>query len=306
MATIRSSLNGELKTLEADHTVGRLPGSSLVVDQGYISKRHAILRFAGDRWEVRDLGSRNGTYVNGHPLKPGEDAPLHRGFRVAFGKVEQEWELTDDAPPSVMVVPLLGGDPVLLEGEMLALPSPDDPRVTIYANASGAWVLEQPESITEIANQQTFEVDKRFFRFSCPDRISKTSLADPLAELEVQHLHLLFSVSRDEEFVQLRVACGAHQFDLGSRQHNYLLLTLARRRQSDLAENLPETACGWIYLEDLAHDPMMAPPQLNIDVFRIRKQFEALGVLDPAGVIERRPRTKQIRLGVARFSIVTL
>lgn len=306
MAIIRSSVSGEERILEADHTIGRLPSSSLMVEQGYVSKRHAMLRFAGDRWEVRDLGSRNGTYLNGQLLKSGEDVPLYRGFRVAFGKLEQEWEFVDDSPPPVMVVPMGGGTPIILEGEMLALPSPDDPRVTIYANMAGAWVLEQPESISEIANQQTFEVDRCFFRFSCPDRISKTSLADPLTELEVQHLHLLFSVSRDEEFVQLRVACGAHQFDLGSRQHNYLLLTLARRRQADAAEGLPETACGWIYIEDLAHDPMMAAPQLNIDVFRIRKQFEAIGVIEPAGVVERRPRTKQIRLGVSRFSIVTL
>jgi hypothetical protein len=306
MATIRSSSLGEELILEAEHTVGRLPNSSLVLDQPYVSKRHAILHFSGERWELRDLGSRNGSYVNGQLLKPGEDVPLSRGFRLAFGKLDQEWELADDAPPQVMAVPLGGGAPIVLDGEMLALPSPDDPQVTIYANAQGAWVLEQPDSIIEIANQQTFDVGKRIFRFSCPDRISKTALADADADLQVRHLHLLFSVSRDEEFVQLRVACGALQFDLGSRQHNYLLLTLARRRQQDAAEGIAETGCGWIYLEDLAHDRTMVPPQLNIDVFRIRKQLEAIGVMDPANVIERRPRTKQIRLGVPRFTIVTI
>lgn len=292
--------------LEADHSVGRLASSSLVLDHDYISKRHASLHFSGERWEIRDLGSRNGTFVNGRQLKAGEDTPLQVGFRVAFGKSEQEWEFIDDLPPQAMVVPLGGGQPMLIENEMLALPSAEDPRVTIYATPEGGWVLEQPESIIQIANRQTFEVARQTFRFSCPDKASKTALADPMAELEVRHLHLLFSVSRDEEFVQLRVAYGVHQFDLGSRQHNYLLLTLARRRRDDVAEGLPEAACGWLYLEDLEHDPMMAQAQVNIDVFRIRKQFAAIGVLDPANVIERRPRTKQVRLGVPRFSIVTL
>jgi hypothetical protein len=306
MATIRAISCERVQVLEADHTVGRLPNSSLVLDQTYVSKRHAILHYSGERWEIRDLGSRNGSYVNGQPVKAGVDVPLMRGFRISFGKLEQEWEFVDDGPPLVMAVPLGGGEPVTLEGEMLALPSPDDPQVTIYTNTQGAWVLEQPDSITEIANQQTFEVGRRIFRFSCPDKISKTALADADTDLRVEHLHLLFSVSRDEEFVQLRVACGAMQFDLGSRQHNYLLLTLARKRQQDAAEGIPETACGWIYLEDLAHDRTMVPPQLNIDVFRIRKQLEAIGVIDPANMIERRPRTKQIRVGVSRFSIVTV
>ncbi len=306
MATIRATLTQESAILEADHIVGRLPNSSLLIDEDYVSKRHAMLRFSGEHWEIRDLGSRNGTFVNGARIKAGEDTALQAGFRIAFGKVEQEWELVDDLPPTAMVVPLAGGPPVLIDAQMLALPSADDPRVTIYANAEGGWMIEQPDSSIEIANQQTFEVDRRMFRFSCPDAFLKTASAAPLLELEVRHLYLTFSVSRDEEFVQLRAAYGNHQFDLGSRQHNYLLLTLARRRRDDAAEGLPETACGWLYLDDLAHDPMMAQAQVNIDVHRIRKQFEAIGVLDPANVVERRQRTKQVRLGVPRFSIVTL
>lgn len=306
MASICGGASLLRRVVEADHTVGRLPNSSLVLDFEYVSKRHAILHYSGERWLIRDLGSRNGTFVNGTLIKAGEDVPLAKGYRIAFGKLQQEWQLVDDSAPSVMVVPLDGGEPSVLEGEMLPVPSADDPRVTIYANQQGRWVLEQPETIIEIGNQQSFEVDGRLFRFSCPDRTTKTTLTNIESDLEVQHLHLVFSVSRDEEHVQLRVACGPHQFDLGSRQHNYLLLTLARRRQQDASAGLAESSCGWIYLEDLAHDPMMAPPQLNIDVFRIRKQFEAFGILDPANVIERRPRTRQMRIGVARFTIVTL
>ncbi|HET7542275.1 MAG TPA: hypothetical protein VFK05_20545 [Polyangiaceae bacterium] len=146
----------------------------------------------------------------------------------------------------------------------------------------------------------------RAFRFSCPDSIFKTSIAGDAIDFDVQHLSLKFAISRDEEHVELRASCGARTFDLGARSHNYLLLTLARRRLADAAEGLSETSCGWVYVEDLAHDPSMAPPQLNIDVFRIRRHFAVIGVIDPAGVIERRPRTQQIRIGVSQISIVTL
>ena len=66
---------------------------------------------------------------------------------------------------------------------------------------------------------------------------------------------------------------------------------------------MAETTCGWLYQEDLAHDPTMAPPQLNIDVFRIRKQFAAIDVVDAANIVERRPRTRQLRLGTGRLSV---
>ena len=48
----------------------------------------------------------------------------------------------------------------------------------------------------------------------------------------------------------------------------------------------------------------MTPPQLNIDVFRIREQFAKAGVVDAAGIIERRPG--QLRVGTGRITITTL
>src|SRR5436305_9435137 len=37
-------------------------------------------------------------------------------------------------------------------------------------------------------------------------------------------------------------------------------LPISRRRLADAAAGCPDTACGWIDLEELAHDPTMAPP----------------------------------------------
>jgi hypothetical protein len=91
---------------------------------------------------------------------------------------------------------------------------------------------------------------------------------------------------------------------MGTRRHNYLLLTLARQRLEDAKSNLPETSCGWVDLEELSHDPTMAPPQLNIDVFRIREQFAKAGLADAAEIIERRPR--KMRIGTGRLTIEKL
>jgi len=123
---------------------------------------------------------------------------------------------------------------------------------------------------------------------------------------EVRELVLFFSVSKDEEHVHLRVRCGGKDFDMGARQHNYLLLTLGRRRLAETIEGLPEASCGWIDQEELSHDPSMASPQLNCHVFRIRQQFAKAGVVDAPAIVERRPRPWQLRVGTGRISIAML
>jgi hypothetical protein len=307
VASLRELSTGRTRLLEPEHLIGRAPSCGLHINERYVSAQHALLRWTGQRWELKDLGSRNGTFLDGERLRPAQEVVVRTGSRIVFGKEEQSWELIDDSAPCVMVVPVDGGEPVVLESELLALPSSEDPRLTIY-RSEGSWLLERTdESTTPITNLQTFEIQGRVWRFCCVEGTTKTTLADPSSlGLEVKYLQLTFSVSADEEHVHLQMSCGGKTVDLGSRTHNYLLLTLARRRLEDAAAGEPETACGWIYQDDYAQDPMMVAPQLNIDVFRLRRQFEAAGVVDAANVIERRPRTRQLRIGTGRLSVVRL
>jgi hypothetical protein len=119
----------------------------------------------------------------------------------------------------------------------------------------------------------------------------------------ISDAHLSFVVSSDEEYVGLTMALGSREFHLPDRAHNYLLLTLARRRLDDRTRGIVETSCGWIRHDDLAHDPMMAPPHLNLSVCRIRKQFAAYKFVDPDAVIERRLRSRQLRIGIGALDV---
>jgi pSer/pThr/pTyr-binding forkhead associated (FHA) protein len=58
-------LAGRRVEVHAEVVVGRDEGVGLVVDDPEISRRHATLRPSGDAVEIEDLGSLNGTYVNG-------------------------------------------------------------------------------------------------------------------------------------------------------------------------------------------------------------------------------------------------
>ena len=46
-------------------TIGRAPENNVVLTDLLVSRRHALLRRSGNQWELVDLGSANGTYVNG-------------------------------------------------------------------------------------------------------------------------------------------------------------------------------------------------------------------------------------------------
>jgi hypothetical protein len=306
MGSIREISSGQTQLLQPEHLIGRASACALRLDFRFVSAQHALLRWARGRWEVKDLGSRNGTFLDGVRLKPGDEYAVRRGTKLAFGKAsEGQWEVTDASPPPAMAVPLDGGTPVQLDGDLIALPSNDDPRVMIYRNQEGIWMLERPdESIAPIVNLETFEAAGRAWRFCFADEFRTTLLAPSPANVEVGRLKLAFSVSLDEEHVGLEATSGGATFDLGTRTHNYLLLTLARQRLKDAQDGLPETTCGWVDQDVLSRDPSMAPPQLNIDVFRIRKQFAAFGVIDAANIVERRPRTRQLRIGTGLLSVV--
>lgn len=64
-------------------TVGRHPNADIFLDDVTVSRRHAELTRQGHGFRVRDLGSLNGTYVEGVRV---DEALLEDGAEVQFGK----------------------------------------------------------------------------------------------------------------------------------------------------------------------------------------------------------------------------
>lgn len=60
-------------------TIGIYPEFS---NQIYISGRHGELRCEQGQWQIRDLGSHNGTFVNGIKLAPNIWTDLHSGDQI--------------------------------------------------------------------------------------------------------------------------------------------------------------------------------------------------------------------------------
>jgi class 3 adenylate cyclase len=62
--------------------------SDLVVAHATVSRRHARLSLAGDALQVEDLGSTNGTTVDGRALRAGQPVPLLAGAKLRLGDVD--------------------------------------------------------------------------------------------------------------------------------------------------------------------------------------------------------------------------
>jgi len=55
--------------------------------EGGVSRRHARIFFQNDRFYIEDLGSTNGTYVNGVRLEPYSPRPLGDGDELRLGQI---------------------------------------------------------------------------------------------------------------------------------------------------------------------------------------------------------------------------
>jgi pSer/pThr/pTyr-binding forkhead associated (FHA) protein len=73
---------------DAPVTIGRADDSTLVVNDDYVSSRHARLVPRGDTWVVEDMGSTNGTYLD--RTKVSRPTPVPLGTSIRVGKTVME------------------------------------------------------------------------------------------------------------------------------------------------------------------------------------------------------------------------
>jgi FHA domain len=313
MAVLAKQPEGTLCTVTSRHLVGRSRHADLRMNEPTVSGEHAVLRWTGGEWELHDLGSRNGTIVDGRRLSPGERVALTRGAVIAFGDAENAWCLVDDAAPTVMAVPIDGGEPLCGPDALLALPAEDNPEAVVYRDAAGDWVLEHGGESTRIADRASVRAGGRDFILRVPELTAATwDISSPAPHLGA--LTLRFAVSRDEEYIALTARGEHHVIDLGARAHHQVLLTLARSRLEDrkafgapaASRAPPESAEGWVYQDELAQKLAIDETHLNVAVFRCRRQLAEAGIIGAASIIERRRPTREVRLGVSRIEIITV
>jgi hypothetical protein len=294
--------------LRSRHLVGRDSGCDLRIARRDVSNEHAALRWTGATWEIKDLGSRNGTWVDEQRLAPGAAVPLGPDARLAFGDPGEVWRLEEAGPPTTCAVPVGEGDdgPIrIARGELLALPDDEAPAACLYPDATGAWVVEEDGATRPVADREILEVAGRSFQIFVPAPIEGTWDAS-VAAPTLHTIRMRFVVSRDEEHVTTTVLHRGREIPLGSRNFHYLLVTLARLRLKDRAapDNTIATE-GWVYQDELIRMLATDANKLGVDIFRARRQLLDAGIEGSAGIVERRPMARQLRLGVADLEVTS-
>jgi hypothetical protein len=297
MAELVPVRGGHRVPLESHNLVGRSRACVLRLEDPRVSKVHAQLQWSGARWELRDLDSKNGTWVDGRRLDSGQRVEVEDGAELAFGSRDHVWRLRCDGAPQAFAHPEDGGEVVIGESDLLALPCPDDPQLSIYRAPEGGGVAE---GVGAIADGERVEAGGRAWIVTLPaplpDTVVSRSVAPALRSIELEFAHTL-----NEEHVEIRVIAPMHEIPLKARAHGYLLLTLARLRLADAGA--PPEEAGWVVVDDLVRMLRCEENHLNVDIYRARRQLSKAGVRDAAGLVERRSATREVRIGVERLHI---
>lgn len=94
--------------LVGDNLIGRGADCQVRLEHERVSRRHAVVAWDGAQATITDLGSTNGTRLNGRPLEPQRPSALKPGDRLEIGSAENLLEVAPAAQPAAGV----GGVPV--------------------------------------------------------------------------------------------------------------------------------------------------------------------------------------------------
>jgi ABC transport system ATP-binding/permease protein len=90
LKAVNGPLEGQAIKVEGLMVVGRVASVDLQIEDDSVSRRHAELNVVRGQVVVKDLGSANGTAVNGEPIE--EETTLAAGDLVQFGTIEFVFE----------------------------------------------------------------------------------------------------------------------------------------------------------------------------------------------------------------------
>jgi pSer/pThr/pTyr-binding forkhead associated (FHA) protein len=136
--------------LEGDQlNIGRDSTNEITINDAEVSRRHARLTFQGGKYVLEDLGSTNGTFVNGQRLAG--PRVLKAGEVVSFGEqIVLVFEVTTNDPGATMVSPRAAVVPSVSRPATPPPPPPADYVGSIPA--SPAPVASAPEPTAKRMN----------------------------------------------------------------------------------------------------------------------------------------------------------
>jgi pSer/pThr/pTyr-binding forkhead associated (FHA) protein len=123
-------------------TIGRATGNDVVLsDDGQVSRVHAVLERLAGAWSVRDVSSRNGTFVNGNRVSG--EARLGAGDELRIGRTR-----------IVLRAERTADDPGMTEAQApppQLTPRERDVLIALFRPMTGSEMFTEPASTRQIA-----------------------------------------------------------------------------------------------------------------------------------------------------------
>ena len=119
--------------IQSDTVIGRSPECQLKVASNQISRRHCQIVIRDTVVAIKDLGSANGTFVNGRQVPPEVEIPLTPGTRVMLGPLQFTVEYDLPGMPAVAVAVSTVAEAVAATpvAQVAAVEPPSPPQVQV-------------------------------------------------------------------------------------------------------------------------------------------------------------------------------
>ncbi len=285
LPVLRDRRNARAVPLRVTNSIGRDAGNDIRVEHSRASVQHAVLRWDGKAWSVRDLASTNGTFVDGKRIDPGVETRLPAVVALAFGDPENRWWLAADGPPQAFAESLV--DPQLrveAVDDALGLPAADDPRVMVFRGFPH-WTLEDDAGVRPVDDREVIVVDGHPWRLSLPMPPDETQ---GLAVTVGKRLRVGGTFQRPVVSVLSKNSARRVPRSRALR----LLWLLAREFAQDTRTDPNDR--GLTHMDLVASELGVDPSTVDVYVCRLRGRMAKSGIFE---LIERRKGVGQLRLG---------
>ncbi len=312
-------------------TIGRHPDNDLVLDSRRVSTRHAVIEWTRTGFSIRDLGSRNGTSVNGRRIHTWK--AIKEGDRIRFGKVST-WRvarLVEPAPTLGVVACVERRDigqriPVDTDRFLIGTAPPADLvveewteagrsplRVVLFEESHRLWaeaVADVPDLTLDghtFGEEEPVEIRQPCYVELGPtglwivpsprtDGVDTTEHGEGYTKAYGLHLHLAFETAGSGT---VRVVHDAGEWSARAGQRFILLFVLADAEGEWVTDELLRSR---IWGKSIAKN--LGRNALNKLIYDTRQMFLAAGL--DGWFVEKRRGATRLRLSPERISVQRL
>ncbi len=288
------------------HFFGRLSNAveTYIMDP-FVSRIHFSIEHYQNNWFIID-NSRNGTWLNKIKMISNHKQLIKKGDLISCGENQSiTFLMEDDSPPKDLLCQKDASDSHFNETIQLDNInhfSDTDNRIISIIKTGEEWKVQGHQEVSSISNQEWIDISNKKWQLLSPD-LTQHTVEMHNETIVIDEISLCINTNLNEESNHCALHTPIGNFDLKVRSHHYLILLLARQLASDYDNNLDTSECGWLYLDTLMTLTRLPETQINILIYRARKQFtDSVGNLIASDLFIQR-RQGQVRLGIQKIEI---